>query len=353
LTTLNPTITDFSGFPNACTEDDRNRLLELIGRLTEPAVLALPDGTVMGANLSWLTLTGITCDAQFPEGTNLLDLAAPHADTQSAASLESSLQSLASSPPANRLFDFRFQRDGVTQTWQVAVTPLLAPNAEIVAAIWAFADISNVSRSPGTDGKHETTHAVARISADITHEFNNFLTPVIGSIELNQAPRPDEPIGISESAFVTDQNQQPPMVQGLFDTTLGTSGRPSARVGFVDDEPGICRIAQMMLELQGHDAAVYSSGKQLLDAIADGNPLDLVVLDCCMPELSGAETFRRLRLMGCFIPVVVCSGSGVDLKTFYPDVADQPTGFLAKPFTLATLDDAINQALGILNEKSF
>jgi hypothetical protein len=53
----------------------------------------------------------------------------------------------------------------------------------------------------------------------------------------------------------------------------------------------------------------------------------------------------RLPSLRATTNLVVFSSTGIDLKTCGPGVADAPLGFLAKPFTLATLNDPICRAI--------
>jgi len=330
--------------------------------MQQPTVLSLQNGIVLGANSAWRSLTGVVCDAQFPEGVGLSDLAAQHVDDQSAANLDVALQHLTASSLDVPRIEVRFLRNSIPQTWQVTITPLLAPDAELFAAIWTFEDTSTES-STQTDHQHkDTAEAVTQLSTDIAHEFNNLLTAVIGNLEIirNQADKTthhnldsdewpascDANLNQTREQSETAGNRPPttqhPSTQCRPDAVSGNTFLPT-RIGLVDNENGVRSIGREMLELQGHTVSVYASGQELLDAIADGIQLDMILLDRTMPAMSGPETYRRLRSTGCCTPVIVCSGSSVNLKTFGSDINDAPNGFLAKPFTLATLRDMVTR----------
>jgi len=62
----------------------------------------------------------------------------------------------------------------------------------------------------------------------------------------------------------------------------------------VDDEEDILQILRYNLEKEGYHVKTATDGRRALE-IAEGGPLDLIVLDVMMPELDGYEVCRRLR----------------------------------------------------------
>ncbi len=117
------------------------------------------------------------------------------------------------------------------------------------------------------------------------------------------------------------------------------------RVGLVDNEPGVRSVGQGMLRLIGHDVTTFASGQELLEFLTADSLLDVILLDRAMPVISGRETYAQIRRRGCRTPVIICSGAAVDLASFGPEQESPPEGFLAKPFTQATLSAAIEQAV--------
>ncbi len=310
-------------------------------------MLALRDGMVVGANSSWRELTGISCDAQFPEGIGLNELASQHVDPQSAAILDSTLHALSECMLDIQPFEVRFLRKEIRHTWHVTVVPLLSPNRDFLAAIWTFADVSAESPLQAEQRLTENLQVVAQLSADIDHEFNNLLTAVIGNIEIAEADTSEGPFPSADDAK-SNPIRSPKQLDDrqrhhdLNEPPLSADDIP-VRIALVDDEPGIRRVGQKMLELLGHTAHVYPGGQELLDAIDAGCQLDMIILDRAMPRLRGEETFRQLRLTGCLTPVVICSGAHVDLTTFGSAASGEPSGFLGKPFTLDSLRHTISR----------
>ncbi|HSB72694.1 MAG TPA: response regulator, partial [Candidatus Methylomirabilis sp.] len=62
----------------------------------------------------------------------------------------------------------------------------------------------------------------------------------------------------------------------------------------VDDEVGIARMIQVLLEARGFAALVSHSGDEALERMA-AQAVDLVLLDLMMPGMDGYEVCRRLK----------------------------------------------------------
>ena len=75
----------------------------------------------------------------------------------------------------------------------------------------------------------------------------------------------------------------------------------------------------------------------------DGAAIDVALLDVNMPDCSGPELARRLRLRDPFLPVVFMSGVDPMLHPTRPRAGRRT--FLAKPFSLDQLKDALNVAV--------
>jgi len=87
----------------------------------------------------------------------------------------------------------------------------------------------------------------------------------------------------------------------------------SRRILVVDDEPEIQNAFQRTLEHEGHEVEAASCGEQAL-ALLDGGSFDLVLLDVCMPRLSGIDVLTKMRERSLQVPTIVISGGGsVDL----------------------------------------
>jgi CheY-like chemotaxis protein len=79
-----------------------------------------------------------------------------------------------------------------------------------------------------------------------------------------------------------------------------------SRVLLVEDSPVNQQVAARMLEKLGCRVALAVTGKEGIE-IVQRQPLDLVFMDCEMPDLDGYETTRRIRAgeaPGQHVPIV-------------------------------------------------
>jgi len=78
------------------------------------------------------------------------------------------------------------------------------------------------------------------------------------------------------------------------------------RILIIDDEPPIRRFLHTSLAAQGYRVLEAADGGAGLDMIRT-NPIDVLVLDLGLPDLSGFEIIRRLRDQGSVVPIIVLS----------------------------------------------
>jgi class 3 adenylate cyclase/CheY-like chemotaxis protein len=79
-----------------------------------------------------------------------------------------------------------------------------------------------------------------------------------------------------------------------------------ARILVVDDAPGNITLLEGILESDGYDEVIASSGKEAIQRVYTSN-VDLVLLDVTMPDMSGYEVCKTLRAtpMTEILPVVM------------------------------------------------
>ena len=76
----------------------------------------------------------------------------------------------------------------------------------------------------------------------------------------------------------------------------------------VDDEDGIRKYVDRVLQGAGYTTVVASNGPEALRLAAGMPTLDLLVTDVMMPEMSGCELARRLRLANPDLKVLYVTG---------------------------------------------
>ena len=113
----------------------------------------------------------------------------------------------------------------------------------------------------------------------------------------------------------------------------------------VDDEDFVREIGHDLLEHLGFSVIVASNGEQAVDLFTESREIvDLVILDLIMPEMSGAETFERLKRIDPAVRVLLSSGYSIEGEA--QALLDRGCdGFIQKPFTIAQLKDKIERIL--------
>jgi DNA-binding response OmpR family regulator len=96
--------------------------------------------------------------------------------------------------------------------------------------------------------------------------------------------------------------------------------RPTVRILVVDDAIEVCELASLILRRAGYETAAAATGAEALAAFGAFKP-DLVLLDIVLPDVSGFEVCRRIRVLDAegACPVVVMSSlaSGFDKSTAF------------------------------------
>jgi DNA-binding response OmpR family regulator len=102
----------------------------------------------------------------------------------------------------------------------------------------------------------------------------------------------------------------------------------------VEDEPHVRQALGRSMTAWGHDVVAVETGAAALAALS-GAPVDLIVLDVNLPDLSGWDVLRRLDpdVRGA-IPVIVISAIAPSVSRRHEF---QPFGVLHKPFPIESL----------------
>jgi PAS domain S-box-containing protein len=119
----------------------------------------------------------------------------------------------------------------------------------------------------------------------------------------------------------------------------------NASVLVVEDEPLVRQSVSSSLRRLGHRVLEAGNGHEAIRIWHEqGDTIDLVVTDMVMPGgISGVQLVERMRGTRSSVPAIVMSGYSLELSS-----EALPTGFffLSKPFSLAALSSAIDEALG-------
>jgi two-component system, NtrC family, response regulator AtoC len=79
-------------------------------------------------------------------------------------------------------------------------------------------------------------------------------------------------------------------------------------VAIVDDDSAFANYLRTFLALRGYETRSYSRGDELVAAVKQGDPPDIVLLDVMMPGMNGIETLRALKSAKADLQVIMLSG---------------------------------------------
>ena len=79
-------------------------------------------------------------------------------------------------------------------------------------------------------------------------------------------------------------------------------------VAIVDDDSAFANYLRTFLSLRGYETRSYSRGDEMIAAVKQGDPPDIVLLDVMMPGMNGIETLRALKTAKPDLQVVMLSG---------------------------------------------
>jgi FixJ family two-component response regulator len=125
--------------------------------------------------------------------------------------------------------------------------------------------------------------------------------------------------------------------------TSMTDRPPGYVIAVVDDDPGILRSLENLLESADQAARVFASAKALLESgcLAE---IDCLISDIDMPVMDGLELLRVVRAARPELPVILITGHPEMLNRL-PAVGPGHYRLFKKPFNGQELLTAISDAL--------
>lgn len=121
------------------------------------------------------------------------------------------------------------------------------------------------------------------------------------------------------------------------------------RILVMDDEPMILETVELMLNKLGYGVSLAAEGQTVLrlyqEALEEGRPFDLVLLDLTIPGgMGGKQTMQHLLEIDPQAKVVVCSGySNDEIMAKYADYGF--AGVLPKPYRMADLSRMVQNLI--------
>src|ERR1044072_5184491 len=93
-------------------------------------------------------------------------------------------------------------------------------------------------------------------------------------------------------------------------TNNSTDDRRPANIAVVDDDSGFAGYLRTFLSLRGYEARSYTRGDEIVAAIRQGEPPDIVLLDVAMPGTDGLQTLKALKAARPELKGIMPSGRG-------------------------------------------
>ncbi|HET7636642.1 MAG TPA: response regulator [Candidatus Limnocylindria bacterium] len=128
------------------------------------------------------------------------------------------------------------------------------------------------------------------------------------------------------------------------DVATGSSMKDGRPILVVDDDEAILHIVADVLRFEGYRVETALDGAQALQVVERSSPR-LVLLDMRMPLLDGWGFARVLRERGIHLPILVMTAAR-DAAGWAAEIGAE--GYLAKPFDIAELLDAVRGYAGPL-----
>ena len=122
-----------------------------------------------------------------------------------------------------------------------------------------------------------------------------------------------------------------------------TAVQPRARILYVDDEPQLRRLGELVLVQRGYDVDTAADGAQGWEVLQHAH-YNLLITDNSMPGLTGLELASNARVAGMRLPIMMTSGSPSPLQDpawARLDIA----AFLSKPFAFDALVETVGRVL--------
>lgn len=121
---------------------------------------------------------------------------------------------------------------------------------------------------------------------------------------------------------------------------------PGRRILLVEDDEVVASGISAVLELEGQQVEVVSTGRAAIEHIREYGVPDVVILDIGLPDISGVEVFGRLRTRHPHLPVIFSSGHS-RRKELEPLLTQPEVAFLQKPYDARTLMETVERIVGV------
>ncbi len=113
------------------------------------------------------------------------------------------------------------------------------------------------------------------------------------------------------------------------------------RILLVEEDPDVAILIRTLLGQAGHTVATVAFG---IEALSRTGAADVVLIDSVLPDMSGIEVVRSIRLSGSAVPVVLIAGQADRLWGGGADPPEGCTAIVAKSKLIADLLEVVVRA---------
>ena len=116
-----------------------------------------------------------------------------------------------------------------------------------------------------------------------------------------------------------------------------------ANVLLVDDEVSFIETFSERLELRDFEISKAFSGEEALQALAENENIEVVILDVKMPGMDGIETLAEIKRKKPLVEVMMLSGHA-DVESAIEGMKHGAFDYLMKPVDMDQIITKVNQA---------
>jgi DNA-binding NtrC family response regulator len=118
---------------------------------------------------------------------------------------------------------------------------------------------------------------------------------------------------------------------------------PKAKILVIDDEMVVLNSCRKILSAEGYELQTVRTGVEGLERLSR-EKFDLVLTDLMMPEMSGIEVLKRIKLLDQDLVTIMMTGYST-VQTAVEAMKLGAYDYIPKPFTYEELLEAVERAL--------
>ncbi len=271
----------------------------------------------------------------------------------------SKVQELYSHPEAEAFDELAFKDGRIFERYSVP----LRQEGQAKGRVWCFRDVTKARDLELRLRRSDKLEAVRRLAGSAAQDFSNLLTVITSRGELARKQLgSEEPLRRHLEELLSAAERATALTHQLLAFSRGRplslppealraasmdehAPRGSETVLLVEQHEAVRLVAREILEAQGYTVLEASQGAEALLLCARPDPpVQLVVAEVAMPDMTGPELARRLAKGGFEAKVLFVSGHA-DTDAAPDDMLERDAAFLPKPFSPAALARKVREVL--------